>query len=168
MGFSYADIADRVGIRKASIHHHFPTKGDLGQALIEGFRRACGEVLRSIDGDARGPIEKLRAYSDIFAKTLADEGRMCLCGMLAAGYETLPEGMRRELVAEIADHEAWLAGVIREGIAAGLLLEVGSPREQARILFSGLEGAMLIARVMGDVDRYRAVADALIRSILIE
>lgn len=30
-GFSYADIADEVGIRKASLHHYFPTKTDLGK-----------------------------------------------------------------------------------------------------------------------------------------
>lgn len=32
--FSYADIADRVGIRKASIHYHFAAKEDLVLSLI--------------------------------------------------------------------------------------------------------------------------------------
>lgn len=33
-GFSYQDIAERVGIRTASIHYHFPSKGDLGKAAL--------------------------------------------------------------------------------------------------------------------------------------
>jgi len=35
-GFSYADIAERVGITKASLHHHFETKATLGQAIHAG------------------------------------------------------------------------------------------------------------------------------------
>ena len=35
--FSYADLSERVGIRKASIHHHFPTKELLGAALIDAY-----------------------------------------------------------------------------------------------------------------------------------
>ena len=35
--FSYADLSESVGIRKASIHHHFPTKEDLGKALVEEY-----------------------------------------------------------------------------------------------------------------------------------
>src|SRR4051794_36242328 len=36
---SYQDIADRIGIRKASIHHHFPNKSDLAQALVRRYRQ---------------------------------------------------------------------------------------------------------------------------------
>ncbi|HCN1086308.1 TPA: TetR/AcrR family transcriptional regulator, partial [Escherichia coli] len=32
LGFSYADLEKEIGIRKASIHHHFPRKTDLGIA----------------------------------------------------------------------------------------------------------------------------------------
>jgi TetR/AcrR family transcriptional repressor of nem operon len=33
-GFSYADIAELVDVRKASIHHHFPAKVDLVRATV--------------------------------------------------------------------------------------------------------------------------------------
>ena len=30
--FSYSDLANEIGIKKASIHYHFPSKTDLGIA----------------------------------------------------------------------------------------------------------------------------------------
>ena len=36
-GFSYADLAETVGIRKASIHYHFPTKDALADAVMRRY-----------------------------------------------------------------------------------------------------------------------------------
>lgn len=43
-GFSYADISSTVGIRKASIHHHFSTKVDLAVAVVERYRAILSAV----------------------------------------------------------------------------------------------------------------------------
>jgi TetR/AcrR family transcriptional repressor of nem operon len=85
-GFSFADLAESVGIRKASIHHHFPTKADLGKELVERFRVECRARLEAIDRDLP-PRNQLEAYATIFVETF-DGGRMCLCGILAAGFVT--------------------------------------------------------------------------------
>jgi len=36
-GFSYRDISQPLGIRNAAVHYHFPTKADLGIALLERY-----------------------------------------------------------------------------------------------------------------------------------
>ncbi len=34
-GFSYADISSALGVKNAAIHYFFPTKSDLGIAVIQ-------------------------------------------------------------------------------------------------------------------------------------
>ena len=88
-GFSYADIAAEVGISKASLHYHFATKAELGRALIERYSERFDRALRTIERERAAAPARLRAYVKLYAQVLADE-RMCLCGMLAAEYATLP------------------------------------------------------------------------------
>jgi TetR/AcrR family transcriptional regulator, transcriptional repressor for nem operon len=92
-GFSYADIAVKLGVTKASLHYHFPSKAELGQALIERYRRLFGAALEAIDQQIPDPRRKLRRYVDLYISVLSNE-RMCLCGMLAAEYATLPAPMQ--------------------------------------------------------------------------
>ena len=109
----------------------------------------------------RKPRDKLRRYAGIYAEVLA-EGRMCLCGMLAAEYATLPKAMQQELRHYFAENERWLAAVMEEGRRAGELEFAGSAREAASLLVSSLEGAMMLARSHGSVKRFRALAERLV------
>ena len=92
-GFSYADIAARLGITKASLHHHFETKATLGQALIERYHAHFMQALATIDTGGGDAAERLRSYARLYAAVLEGE-RLCLCGMLAAEYDTLPAAMQ--------------------------------------------------------------------------
>jgi TetR/AcrR family transcriptional repressor of nem operon len=89
-GFSYGDIADMVGIRKASLHHRFPGKADLGQEVARRYRGAFGVALAGIESETDDRIARLERYVELYARQLSEHGRMCLCGMLAAEYATLP------------------------------------------------------------------------------
>ena len=163
-GFSYADVAGELGVTKASLHYHFPGKGELGQALIERYSDRFAEALEEIDRDAGPAVEKLDAYAAIYAEVLRDR-RMCLCGMLAADYETLPEPMRESVIRFFDRNEEWLAGVLAEGEERGELTIDGPDREAARAIVSGLEGAMLVARPYGDVKRFQAAASGLMAGL---
>ncbi len=88
-GFSYADIATEQGVTKASLHYHFPSKADLGHALIGRYRTLFGAALEAIDQRGEGPRARLQRYVGLYNSVLSNE-RMCLCGMLAAEYATLP------------------------------------------------------------------------------
>ena len=162
--FSYADIASELGIRKASLHYHYPGKAELGQALIDRYGERFASALADIDASDRGAPEKLAAYAGIYADVLR-EHRMCLCGMLAADYDTLPEGMRESVVRFFDDNEAWLARVLEQGEREGSIALQGSPRDEARAIVSALEGALLVARPYGDVRRFEATADRLLAGL---
>jgi TetR/AcrR family transcriptional repressor of nem operon len=163
-GFSYADVAAEVGVTKASLHYHFAGKAELGAALIERYAERFSEALARIDDGDGGARSKLGAFASIYADVLR-ERRMCLCGMLAADYETLPEPMQEAVVRFFDKTEAWLAELMENGERRGELRLAGSPREAAQAVVSGLEGAMLVARPYGDVGRFEAAAGQLLESL---
>ena len=163
-GFSYADVAAELGITKASLHYHFPGKAELGQALIGRYAARFAEALEQIDGRGGDATAKLAAYARIYADVLRDR-RMCLCGMLAADYETLPQPMRDSVLRFFDDNEAWLEDVFEQGTLEGSLRIDSPPHEAARALVGGLEGALLIARPYDDPTRFEAAAARLLTSL---
>lgn len=156
-GFSYADIAAQLGVTKASLHYHFPTKAELGRALIERYRILFGAALEAIDEQAKGPHERLQQYVGLYNSVLIDE-RMCLCGMLAAEYATLPARMQKGLKLFFDANERWLTAVLEDGLRAGTFLFREPANERARVLLGALEGAMLVARSYGNPRRFQAAA----------
>jgi TetR/AcrR family transcriptional repressor of nem operon len=163
-GFSYADVAQELGITKASLHYHFAGKAELGEALIGRYAARFAEALEQIDAGGGDAPTKLAAYARIYGDVLREK-RMCLCGMLAADYDTLPERMRAVVVRFFDDNEAWLTDVFEQGQAEGSLQLDGSAREAAQTLVGGLEGALLIARPYGEQARFDAAATRLLASL---
>jgi TetR/AcrR family transcriptional regulator, transcriptional repressor for nem operon len=163
-GFSYADVAAELRITKASLHYHFAGKAELGEALISRYAARFTRALGAIDtrpGDARA---KLEAYSKLYADVLRGK-RMCLCGMLAAEYRTLPKPMQQAVIRFFDENEVWLEGVLLQGREEGTLELTGSASEAARMIVSALEGAMLVSRPYGDIARFQATADRLFASL---
>ncbi|HSS27705.1 MAG TPA: TetR/AcrR family transcriptional regulator [Usitatibacter sp.] len=163
-GFSYADIADALHVTKASLHYHFPAKSDLGRRLIERYERNFLAALEAIDARGKGARDKLRRYSALYEDVLRDQ-RMCLCGMLAAEYGTLPEPMREDMRHFFDANERWLVGVLKQGRKDRELKSTGSPAEAARTIIGALEGAMMIARSYGDVARFKAVSERVLKDL---
>ena len=95
-GFSYSDIAAELGIAKASLHHHFPTKADLGRALMQRYVEGFDAALAGIAQGAGDAYAKLARYAKLYEDVLVND-RLCLCGMLAAEYSTLPKEMRAQV-----------------------------------------------------------------------
>jgi TetR/AcrR family transcriptional regulator, transcriptional repressor for nem operon len=163
-GFSYADVAAELGITKASLHYHFPGKAELGEALIGRYAARFADALEEIDARGGDAPAKLAAYARIYADVLRDK-RMCLCGMLAADYDTLPEPMRDAVLHFFDANQGWLANVFEQGQAEGSIHLDGSPGNAAQALVGGLEGALLIARPYGEVARFEAAATQLLTSL---
>jgi TetR/AcrR family transcriptional repressor of nem operon len=162
--FSYADISRALHITKASLHYHFPTKAKLGERLIERYRVAFQAALDDIDGSSSDAGAKLRAYAGIYINVL-ERNRMCLCGMLAADYATLPKAMKDEVRRFFDANEAWLVEVVESGRVNKEIAFSGSAVEAARLLVAALEGAMLLARSHGDPARLRSAADQLLADL---
>src|ERR1700684_2976361 len=163
-GFSYADIAAELRITKAALHYHFAGKADLGEALITRYARRFTAALAGVDDIAAGATAKLAAYAGLYLEVLRNRS-MCLCGMLAAEYQTLPQPMRDAVISFFDQNESWLEAVLEQGRDEGSLQFTGSARDAARMVVSGLEGAMLIARPYGDIARFQAAAANLLAGL---
>jgi TetR/AcrR family transcriptional regulator, transcriptional repressor for nem operon len=163
-GFSYADVAQELGISKASLHYHFAGKAELGQALIERYASRFTGSLEEIDARPIDARAKLEAYAKLYGDVLRRK-RMCLCGMLAAEYQTLPEPMRSQVVSFFDEQESWLAGVLEQGREEGSLRFDGPASEAAQMILGGLEGAMLVTRPYGDPARFQAAAGHLLAGL---
>ncbi len=158
--FSYADIATELGITKASLHYHFPGKAELGQALVTRYGERFSDAFDRIDSDLPDARSKLEAYANLYAEVLRGK-RMCMCGILAAEYQTLPQSMRDAVIDFFDEQQRWLAAVLTQGRADGTVKFAGSPEDVAQGILSTLEGAMLVARPYGDLARFNAAAGQL-------
>ena len=159
--FSYADIAGSLKITTASLHYHFASKAKLGVSLIERYGDEFEAVLGKIDIADGGAHRKLHRYVSVYADVLADS-RMCLCGMLAAEFETLPTAMQTALEVFFAMNERWLAAVLEEGRESGGLHFDGPACEAAQYIIGSLEGAMMMARSGGGMARFDAATRRLL------
>jgi TetR/AcrR family transcriptional regulator, transcriptional repressor for nem operon len=163
-GFSYADIAGELGISKATLHHHFAIKATLGHALIERYSANFQAALVGIDRSSSQAPQKLERYVGLYRDVLSGR-RLCLCGMLAAEYSTLPQPMQDSVRRFFDANETWLAGVIAQGRRGGAFQLRGPATTVARMLLGTLEGAMLVARPYNDVERFSSVARVALASL---
>jgi TetR/AcrR family transcriptional regulator, transcriptional repressor for nem operon len=163
-GFSYADVAARLGITKAALHYHFASKGELGVALLARYSDRFLGALDATDTQRFDGAAKLDVYARLYLEVLHG-GRMCLCGMLAAEYQTLPMPMRTAVRQFFDQNERWLTTVLESGRQDGSLGFDGPAEQAARVIVSDLEGAMLIARLHDDIERFTATVDRLLASL---
>jgi TetR/AcrR family transcriptional regulator, transcriptional repressor for nem operon len=142
--FSYADLADAVGIRKPSIHHHFPTKEDLGVAIVAAYAQRFSEHFDRIDAKTGDMIERLRAYARLYREGLeARQG--CLGGVLASEVAVLPRQVQAGVRQFFGLNLRWIERVLRDGRANGLLKAGVEPRVAARTVLAALQGALFLA-----------------------
>ena len=161
--FSYADIASELELSKAALHYHFRSKSVLGDVLIERYSERFFGALARIP-EAAPAREKLATYVDLYRGVLRAD-RLCMCGILAAEYQTLPTTMRDAVLEFFDRNERWLEGVLLEGIATATIRPQASVRDTAQLLISGLEGAMMLARARGDVDQFDRSAERMLADL---
>jgi TetR/AcrR family transcriptional regulator, transcriptional repressor for nem operon len=162
--FSYADVAKELKITTAALHYHYAGKAELGEALIVRYGARFNEELARIESRFDDALSRLKAYSALYLDVLVEK-RMCLCGMLAAEYQTLPDPMRNAVIRFFAENEAWLTRVLELGRDEGTLHFEGSANCVAQMIVSSLEGAMLVARPFEDVSRFQSVAEQLLAAL---
>ena len=157
-GFSYADIADVVGIRKASIHHHFPTKADLVRTLVLRYREDAQSGVAALENSGGQPLDILRTYADHWAKCIEDASRpFCVCAMLASELPSLPPEVATEVTAFFRFLSRWLTAVMERGAVTGSLTLSNPPEVEAETFLACIHGAMLSARAYGRPDMFAAV-----------
>ena len=113
-GFSYADLAKELGLTTAAMHYHFATKAELGAALMARYHERFSDSLHQLDVDLEESGAKLHGYVDLYVGVLRAD-RMCLCGMLAAEFATLPAIVQGAVLQFLESNETWLASVLEQG-----------------------------------------------------
>ncbi|WP_109476386.1 TetR/AcrR family transcriptional regulator [Paraburkholderia sp. C35] len=166
-GFSYADIADAIDIRKASIHHHFPAKTDLVIAVLNEWREAFEADVTSLEANGADAIEKLRAYVGHWERCIADDtAPFCVAGMLGAELPSLPEEVAQGVKAFFDSVTSWLEQVLESGVKDGLIKLDSSVHAAAATLVSVVYGAMLAARAYADVALFKEVTEAAVERLV--
>lgn len=164
--FSYADVASELGITKATLHYHFSGKAELGRAVLSRYVAQFYDAVEAIDASTADGLGRLDAYADLYRQVLRGE-RMCLCGMLAAEIDLLPQPMIDE-VAEFFDRNVrWLDDLLALGASDGslLALEEAERSDRAQSVLAQLQGGMLSARATATPDRFEAVVDQIRRDV---
>src|SRR3984957_17692035 len=136
-GLNFRDLAAEVGIKAASIYHHFPSKADLGAAVARRYWEDSAAALEALLAESPDPLHGLRRYPDIFRKSLEADNRMCLCSFMAAEYDDLPEAVKKEVQTFADVNVAWLSRVLTAAAVVGA--EDGEQR--ARAIFAAVAGA---------------------------
>jgi TetR/AcrR family transcriptional repressor of nem operon len=164
-GFSYADISEGVGIRKASIHHHFPSKVDLVRTLVARYREDAEAAFAQLA--RQEPIDQLRAYTDYWAACIGDGTRpFCVCALLATEMPVLPPEIVLEVRAYFRAFSAWLTSVMEQGAQQGILTLSGPARSEAETFIATVHGAMLSARAYGDPAVFATITQPLIERLV--
>jgi TetR/AcrR family transcriptional regulator, transcriptional repressor for nem operon len=155
-GLNFRDLAAEVGIKAASIYHHFPSKADLAAAVAKRYWEDSAAALESLIAESSDPVRALHEYPDTFRKSLENDNRICLCSFMAAEYDDLPEAVQKEVQAFADVNVAWL----RRVLAASELVDPEETERRARAIFAAIAGAQLMARSRSDISLY----DALVQS----
>ncbi|MEM6451915.1 MAG: TetR/AcrR family transcriptional regulator [Cyanobacteria bacterium P01_D01_bin.105] len=173
-GFSYRDIANEIGIKSASIHYHFPGKGQLGRAVTARYCDNFMQALRALEAQSQTNTQALlRGYVELYRTTLIDSDRLCLCGMLAGEAETVPDEVKQEVRRFFKEQHQWLTKTIEQGLVKKDILSnaqttASKPTDAATwatTILSTLEGAMFVARGFSDSQQFNIAADHLLKNL---
>ncbi|MBR0839329.1 TetR/AcrR family transcriptional regulator [Bradyrhizobium liaoningense] len=165
-GFSYADVAEIVGIRKPSIHHHFASKVDLVRTLVSRYRDEAQAGLSALERNISDPAEQLRSYVAYWEACIADAtAPFCVCALLASELPILPEEVAPEVRAHFRALASWLTSVMERGKRQGRLHLSSTPRIEAEGFMATVHGAMLSARAYGDPKMFGIITRPLLERL---
>jgi TetR/AcrR family transcriptional repressor of nem operon len=166
-GFSYRDIADQLGVKKAAIHYHFPAKSDLGVALVDHMRRQFQRWSAAIDARDLSFWDRMHGFFGIYEHYIDDNKKCCPAGMLGAEFHAIPENLKTAAQALMSEVHGWLARTLEQGRTAGACSYPGEADEQAAVIGAAVQGALLVGRISGR-QRFTDVVTQLERQMRID
>jgi len=152
-GLNLRALAEEVGIKAASLYHHFPSKADLAAAVAKRYWQDAAEGLELISSSTPDPAERLRRFPGTFRVALANDNRICLCSFMTAEFDDLPETVKREVETFTDVNVAWLSKTL---VAAGIV-GTRDAKKRASAIFAAVAGAQLMARGRSDIRLFDAL-----------
>lgn len=166
-GFSYADVAEAINIRKASIHHHFPAKSDLVIAVLNEWQEAFDADVASLQASGADAIAQLRAYIGHWERCIADDtAPFCVAGMLGAELPSLPQEVAQAVKTFFDSLISWLEQVLESGAKNDLIKLDSSTQTEATTFVSLVYGAMLATRAHGNVALFKDVTEGAVARLV--
>lgn len=156
---SFRDLAGAVGVKSASVHYHFPQKTDLGQAVVARYRERVLESLGNADDVEGSAVLRLERLLTIYRTALTDADSVCLCNMLGAEAQYLPEDVASEVDAFFKGVLSWTVKALSSGD------EQQNSKEWASYLISSLQGAMVLSVATGDHQHYHNTEKLIRKSV---
>lgn len=147
--FSYQDLSDRLGITKASLHHHFRTKEALGRALIDRSYAYYGAALKEISRKHSDPRKQLDSYLELMSEIAQSGTKICVTGVLQTEHNVISKGMRAGISRQHRFIHRWLSSVLEAGRRQGLMDIPGTPQDGAALICAAIQGALQNARAEG-------------------
>jgi TetR/AcrR family transcriptional repressor of nem operon len=165
-GFSYADVAEVVGIRKPSIHHHFASKIDLVRTLVSRYREEAEAGLAALERNIPDPRDQLKSYVGYWETCITDAtAPFCVCALLASELPILPEEVALEVRAHFRSLASWLTSVMERGKRKGRLHLSSTAKVEAEGFMATVHGAMLSARAYGDPKMFGVITGPLLERL---
>lgn len=154
---SFRDLANDVGIKSASVHYHFPTKPDLGEALVTRYADKFKIQLDQINTDDLPSA--LNSFIALYSDALVLGESVCLCAIMGAEAIGLPENVNKRTEAFFEMNRAWLASLLEKN-------NVKTPEETANLIIAALEGGMIVASASNNRRLFDQVATAAVKNAL--
>lgn len=149
---SVDDVIGAAGITKGTFYFHFPSKEELGYAVIENAARHITERVRSVMEGKDSPRERLTAALEEFQRIVAeaDCSRGCILGNLALELSNQSEAFREKLAQAFHMMAEVVAGPLEEMKSRGELPEGFDSASFAQFIVSALEGGIMLSKVTRD------------------
>ncbi|PIF21624.1 TetR/AcrR family transcriptional regulator [Candidatus Pantoea floridensis] len=165
--FSYADIAELVQIQKASIHHHFPSKVELVQAVVAEYREEARMGMAALEQNLNDPLLELQAYIDYWSACISEgTSPFCICVMLSVELPKLPREISSEVSGHFSDLADWLTALLRKGEISGIFQLDEAPEIQAKSVMATVHGAMLAARALENTALFQEIVHPVINRLI--
>lgn len=163
-GFSYADLATKIEITKASIHHHFPTKELLVLEALKSYEARYLKNLQKLAASEPSTLKRIEAYGELYLEGL-DGDLGCLCAILALERDILPHNIEVQTKAFFSKHLEWLTETYIEGVESQQLSAKLDPTSAAKLVLSSLEGALMLARITKQTHSFEEVLAGLVSTL---
>jgi TetR/AcrR family transcriptional repressor of nem operon len=164
--FSYADIAEAIQIRKASIHHHFPTKNALVVAVLERHRVRMQEACTGLEERVSSPIDRLKKYVgywEVCIRTMTEP--FCIAALLGAELPSLPEEVQAEVGKHFACLRQWIKKTLMDGVKQKVIKLQGTADIEAEVFMAAVHGGMISARVNGSSVLFKQITASAIQRL---
>lgn len=160
-GSSIADIMLATGLKKGGIYNHFKSKDDLALEAFDYAVSLLSKRIWSVVKTKHNAIERLQALVSSYLIYINDPPVVGGCPILNTAIETddTDSPLRDRALQAMNSSRSLIVRIIKTGIKKGEVRATVEPDNVATIIFSTLEGAIMMSKLeRNPIHLERAVA----------